>query len=78
MGAGTAQGLGMGSSMDWTFGQKGVWDDKMKRKMALMLQLIGSNHGSQVVPGQNPGQTKVDGWDPSIIMKLMSFVGGGR
>ena len=77
-GAGVQQGLGMGSSMDWTFGQKGVWDDKMKRKMALMMQLIGSNRGSQVVPGQSPGPTKVDSWDPSLILKLLSFAGGGR
>jgi hypothetical protein len=78
MGGGTVAGAaGAGQGIDWTFGQKGVYDDKTKRKMELLKALIGSNTGTPVNPGDSPGPTKTSAWDPNSIMRLLSFVSGG-
>jgi hypothetical protein len=76
-GGGTMQGAaGAGQNIDWTFGQKGVWDEKTERRMKLLLGLIGSNRGHSPNQGQSPGATPVASWDPRQAMGLMSF--GGR
>ena len=76
-GAGAQQGLGMASNIDFTFGQKGVYDDKTKRELALLQSLIGaSGHSPSVNQGQTPGAAQFKGgWDPAMIARLLSFVG---
>jgi hypothetical protein len=76
-GGGTAQGAaGAGQNIDWTFGQKGVWDEKTKRRMDLLTKLIGSNSGQPTTQGQSPGATPVSSWDPRQIMQMLNTFGG--
>jgi hypothetical protein len=75
--ANTGAAMGAGQNIDWTFGQKGVSDEKVERRMKLLLKLIGSNQGHSPNTGQSPGPTPVASWDPRQAMGLMSF-GGGR
>lgn len=44
---GLGAGLGMGS-MDWTFGQGKVWDEKTNRQMALLRALIAASGNAGV------------------------------
>ena len=77
-GAGAAQGVGGMSNVDLTFGQGKVYNEKVGRELALLQALIGASAGRS--PGVNTGQTPGPaqfrgGWDPSMILKLLSFTG---
>lgn len=72
-----AGAAGMGSQMDWTFGQGKVWDEKTKRQMQLLTSLIGArNAGAPVNSGQTMSPTQIHPAIPFILSQLLGF--GGR
>ena len=74
-----AGAAGMGSSMDWTFGQGKVWDEKTKRQMQLLHDLIGASGGAgahSTASAQSVPPAQVHPMVPFILSHLLGF--GGR
>jgi hypothetical protein len=79
-GGGMASAAGAGQNIDWTFGQKEVYDERVKREMGLLTSLIRNTPpGANVNTGQTPGAAqRAQTWDPSSILalaRLFSFRG---
>ncbi len=73
-----AGGLGMGSSIDWTFGQGKVWDEKTKRQMALLQSLIGASGGAgahSTSSAQSVPPAQIHPMVPFVLSKLLGFGG---
>lgn len=81
-GGGAGAALGGMSNIDFTFGQKGVYDDRTKKELAMLMGLIGASAGAgskSVNQGQTPGAAPIQSWNPGMLISLARLfgVGGG-
>jgi hypothetical protein len=80
-GGGMGAMAGAGQNIDWTFGQKEVYDDRVSRELTLLDRLIRAtpNAGSSSVNrGQTPDYQPVRSWDPQNILRLLLSFNPGR
>ena len=77
-GAGAASAMGSAQNIDFTFGQKGVHDDKTKKELAMLMSLInasGSAGSKSVNTGQSIAPAQANGWTPQMLMSFMRMFG---
>lgn len=80
-GGGAAGAAGAAQNIDFTFGQKGVYDDRTKKELALLLGLISAsgNQGTKTTAqGSSPAPVQATPWNPQVLMSILnSFRGRG-